>query len=57
MQMEARTMTADPSIKKSFTDMFAQDQLLTCEESCSKMMKLLLDDKYASGDHIDIYDV
>lgn len=57
MHLQARTTTADPNVKKSFTDMFAQGQLLTCEESCAKMMKLLLDDKYTSGDHVDIYDV
>uniref|UniRef100_A0A3Q3JNC7 Sepiapterin reductase n=2 Tax=Monopterus albus TaxID=43700 RepID=A0A3Q3JNC7_MONAL len=57
MQMEARSQTADPGIKKSFSDMFAQGQLLTCEESCAKLMKLLQEDNYTSGAHIDIYDV
>ncbi|KAK2888641.1 sepiapterin reductase a [Channa argus] len=57
MQMLARSKTADPTIRKSFSDMFAQGQLLTCEESCAKLMKLLLEDKYTSGAHIDIYDV
>uniref|UniRef100_A0A4W6DGD2 Sepiapterin reductase n=1 Tax=Lates calcarifer TaxID=8187 RepID=A0A4W6DGD2_LATCA len=42
---------------KSFSDMFAQGQLLTCEESCAKLMKVLLDDNYTSGAHIDIYDL
>ena len=57
MLMEARTKTADPSIKKSFVDMFTHGQVLTCEESCAKLMKLLLEDTYTSGAHIDIYDV
>lgn len=57
MQAEARSITADPKIKQSFSDMFAQGQLLTCEESSAKLMKLLLEDKYTSGAHIDIYDV
>ncbi|XP_040014249.1 sepiapterin reductase a [Xiphias gladius] len=57
MQMVARSRTADPSIRKSFSDMFAQGKLLTCEESCAKLMKLLLDDNYTSGAHIDIYDL
>lgn len=57
MQVEARSRTADPSIRKSFVDMFAQGQLLTCEASCAKLMKLLLEDKYTSGAHIDFYDL
>lgn len=57
MQGEARSRTADPSIRKSFSDMFAQGQLLTCEASCAKLMKLLLEDSYTSGAHIDVYDV
>ncbi|KAM9734530.1 sepiapterin reductase a [Menidia menidia] len=57
MQVEARSNTADPNIKKSFSDMFAKGQLLTCEESCAKLMKLLLEDTYTSGAHIDIYDL
>ncbi|XP_041825527.1 sepiapterin reductase a [Melanotaenia boesemani] len=57
MQVEARSRTADPNIKKSFSDMFSQGQLLTCEASCTKMMKVLLEDSYTSGAHIDVYDV
>ncbi|XP_056259984.1 sepiapterin reductase a [Seriola aureovittata] len=57
MLTEARTRTVDPTLRKSFTDMFAQGQVLTCEQSCAKLMKLLLDDSYTSGDHVDIYDV
>uniref|UniRef100_A0A3P9NLP5 Sepiapterin reductase n=1 Tax=Poecilia reticulata TaxID=8081 RepID=A0A3P9NLP5_POERE len=57
MQMEARTKTADPSIKKKFSNMFAQGQLVTCEASSAKLMKLLLEDEFPSGEHIDIFDV
>ncbi|XP_029371873.1 sepiapterin reductase a isoform X1 [Echeneis naucrates] len=57
MYMVARTRSADPGVRKSFSDMIDQGQVLTCEKSCKKLMKLLLDDKYTSGDHIDIYDV
>lgn len=56
MQMEARSTTGDPSLRKSFSDKFAQGQLLTCEASCTKLMKLLLEDTYTSGAHIDVYD-
>nr|XP_040054488.1 sepiapterin reductase a [Gasterosteus aculeatus aculeatus] len=57
MQTVARSRTADPDVRKSFSDMFAQGQLLTCEASCSKLMKLLLEDGYTTGAHIDVYDV
>ncbi|XP_017295613.1 sepiapterin reductase a [Kryptolebias marmoratus] len=57
MQAEARSKTADPNIKQSFSDLFAQGQLLTCEESCSKLMKVLLEDSFTSGAHIDVFDV
>ncbi|XP_049909146.1 sepiapterin reductase a [Epinephelus moara] len=57
MQMVARSKTADPNLRKSFSDMYAHGQLLTCEASCAKLMKLLLEDNYTSGAHIDIYDV
>lgn len=57
MQEAARSTTADPSLRKSFSDMFTQGQLLTCEASCAKLMKLLLEDSYTSGAHIDVYDL
>lgn len=57
MQLVARSETADPSLRKAFSDKFAQGQLLTCEASCAKLMKLLLEDKYTSGAHIDVFDV
>ena len=57
MQTEARYRTADPSLRKSYLDMFAQSQLLSCETSCAKLTKLLLEDTYTSGDHVDFYDL
>ncbi|XP_034566256.1 sepiapterin reductase a [Notolabrus celidotus] len=57
MQQEARSSTGDSGLRKAFSDMFSEGKLLTCEESCTKMIKVLLEDKYTSGDQIDIYDV
>ncbi|XP_029921969.1 sepiapterin reductase a [Myripristis murdjan] len=57
MQMEARTKTADPSLRETYSAMFSQGQLLTCEASCAKLMKVLLEDDYPSGAHLDVYDV
>ncbi|XP_060928949.1 sepiapterin reductase a [Limanda limanda] len=53
----ARSSTADPDLRKSLSDMSAQGGVLTCDESCTKMMKLLLEDTYVSGSHVDVYDV
>ncbi|CAL8321955.1 unnamed protein product [Lota lota] len=57
MQEEARTLTADNSLRNTFTDMFTKGQLLTCEASCAKLMMLLLKDEYTSGAHIDFYEI
>lgn len=53
----ARSRTADPTLRRAFCDMFTQGKVLTCEQSCSKLMKLLLEDTYQSGAHIDFYDI
>lgn len=57
MQVEARDCTADPGVRKSFSVMLSQGQLLTCEDSCAKLMKVLLEDEYPSGAHLDFYDL
>lgn len=53
----AKATTADPSIRKSFSDMSRQGQVLTCEQSCSKLVKLLVEDTFPSGAHVDYYEV
>lgn len=57
MQLEARSNSGDATLRKSFTEMFTQGQLLSCEESCAKLMKLLLENSYTSGAHVDFYDI
>ncbi|XP_056154622.1 sepiapterin reductase-like [Lampris incognitus] len=57
MQAEARSSTADPGVRDSFSAMFAQGQLLTCDASCAKLLTVLLKDEYRSGDHVDFYDL
>lgn len=57
MQELARTKTADPDLRKSFADMFADGRLLSCEESCRKLLALLLDDTFTSGARVDVYDL
>lgn len=57
MQVEARASTANPEVRQSFANMHSQGQLLTCEDSCSKLMKVLLDNDFHSGAHLDYYDL
>ncbi|XP_072310759.1 sepiapterin reductase-like [Eucyclogobius newberryi] len=57
MQLEARMNSGDALLRKSFNEMFSQGQLLSCEESCGKLMKLLIENSYTSGAHIDFYDI
>lgn len=57
MFAEAESRTCDPGVKKVFSDMLTQGQVLTCEASCAKLMKVLLQDDYVSGAHLDFYDV
>ncbi|XP_057674074.1 sepiapterin reductase a [Corythoichthys intestinalis] len=57
MQETIRTKTGDPQLRQQFLDMFEEGELLSVERSCAKLMKLLKEDKYKSGEHIDYYDV
>ncbi|KAK7895807.1 hypothetical protein WMY93_021132 [Mugilogobius chulae] len=57
MQLEARSKSGDVQLRKSFSEMFSQGQLLSCEESCVKLMKLLMEDSFTSGAHVDFYDI
>lgn len=57
MQLQARSTSADENMRKSFSDMHADGRLLTCEESVAKLLKVLLEDDYPSGAHLDFYDL
>ncbi|CAL9682527.1 unnamed protein product [Knipowitschia caucasica] len=57
MQLQARTKSGDALLRKSFSEMFSEGRLLSCEESCAKLVKLLLENSYTSGAHIDFYDI
>uniref|UniRef100_A0A8C6WMJ9 Sepiapterin reductase n=1 Tax=Neogobius melanostomus TaxID=47308 RepID=A0A8C6WMJ9_9GOBI len=54
---QAASVFGDALLRKSFNEMFTQGQLLSCEESCNKLMKLLMEDSYTSGAHVDFYDI
>ncbi|XP_008322723.1 sepiapterin reductase [Cynoglossus semilaevis] len=53
----AKSHTADENLRMSFNDMCDKGQVLSCDQSCSVLMKLLLGDSYESGAHVDVYDV
>lgn len=57
MLAEARSNTADASMKQSLLDMHSQGQVLTCETSCSKLLQVLLRDEFTNGVHLDFYDI
>ncbi|XP_030620847.1 sepiapterin reductase b [Chanos chanos] len=57
MQTQARCYSGDVKIRQSFSSMFAEGRLLTCQESGAKLMRLLLDDDFPSGAHVDFYEL
>ncbi|XP_016144647.1 sepiapterin reductase a [Sinocyclocheilus grahami] len=57
MQLQARSSSADDALRNSFSIMHAQGQLLTCDQSINKLIKVLLENKYPSGAHLDFYDL
>ncbi|XP_056320470.1 sepiapterin reductase b [Danio aesculapii] len=57
MQLQARCFSGNVELRRSFSSMFSDGQLLSCEESGAKLMKLLLDDQYPSGAHLDYYEL
>ncbi|KAL4630146.1 Sepiapterin reductase-like [Arapaima gigas] len=57
MQAQARSYSADPALKQSFSIMHSQGDLLSCQESGAKLMWLLLEDKFPSGAHLDFYEL
>ncbi|XP_016109425.1 sepiapterin reductase-like [Sinocyclocheilus grahami] len=57
MQLQARLSSGDLQLRRSFSLMFSEGQLLSCEESGAKLMKLLLDNDYQSGAHLDFYEL
>ncbi|XP_065449248.1 sepiapterin reductase-like [Chrysemys picta bellii] len=57
MQQLARTKSADPEMREQFLRMKQSGQLLDCSVSAQKLVTLLLQDTFASGAHIDFYEL
>lgn len=56
MQRQCRECK-DPGLRKVCIEMAETGNLLTCEESVTKLIKLLEENTFPSGKHIDYYDV
>ncbi|TFK14960.1 recombination activating protein 1 [Platysternon megacephalum] len=57
MQQLARTKSGDPEVRQQFLRMKQSGQLLDCSVSAQKLVTLLLEDTFASGAHIDFYEI
>ena len=57
MQLLARTVTGDDELRDLFDGMHAEGKLLPCELTLKKLVKLLDENTFTSGAHIDYYDL
>lgn len=56
MQRQCRECK-DPGLRKVCVEMMETGKLLSCEDSVTKLIKLLQENNFTSGKHIDYYDV
>uniref|UniRef100_A0A8B9P4N3 Sepiapterin reductase n=1 Tax=Apteryx owenii TaxID=8824 RepID=A0A8B9P4N3_APTOW len=57
MQLLARTKTGDAEMRQHFQSLQESGQLIDCTVSARKLLKLLEEDTFRSGAHVDFYDV
>ncbi|NXS28324.1 SPRE reductase, partial [Pomatostomus ruficeps] len=55
MQLLARTRTADAGMRQQFQRLHEAGQLLDCSVSAQKLLRLLQEDAFPSGAHVDFY--
>ena len=46
----------DKELKSQFNEMLEKKTYLTCEQTVNRLLKILKDRKYKSGDHVDYFD-
>jgi sepiapterin reductase len=56
MQTRIRNEMPDGEIKRYFVGMHNDDKLVKVKDSAMVLMRLLSDDLYSNGDHVDYYD-
>ncbi|GAB1605610.1 sepiapterin reductase-like [Argonauta hians] len=56
MQVEIRNRTWDQQVKREFTELSENSKLIHPEDTVDKLIKILSQDSYTSGDHIDFFD-
>ncbi|XP_050177036.1 sepiapterin reductase [Myiozetetes cayanensis] len=57
MQLLARTETGDPEMRRYFQSLQESSKLIDCTVSAQKLVKLLEEDTFQSGAHVDFYDI
>ncbi|KAG6797417.1 sepiapterin reductase [Apis mellifera caucasica] len=56
MYHEVCTKIADEEVKTQFNDLLTKKTILTCEKTVNRLLTILEEQKYKSGDHVDYYD-
>ncbi|XP_039579927.1 sepiapterin reductase, partial [Passer montanus] len=57
MQLLARTRTGDPGLRRRFQRLQEQGQLIDSSVSAQKLLRLLQEDSFPSGAHVDFFDI
>ncbi|NWW62766.1 SPRE reductase, partial [Ifrita kowaldi] len=57
MQLLARTKTGDPGMRQHFQRLQENGQLIESSVSAQKLLRLLQEDSFPSGAHVDFYDI
>ncbi|XP_072783897.1 sepiapterin reductase [Taeniopygia guttata] len=57
MQLLARSRTADPGMRQHFQGLWEKGQLIDSSVSAQKLLRLLQEDSFPSGAHVDFFDI